>query len=258
MLCEETPTQFAADLHESFIEPSPRSPTSQGPMTKHLLRDLENLKKQVLLVGSLVEGAILKATTALLERRPELAAEVLHGDDAIDSREVMVEEECLKILALHQPVAIDLRLVIAVIKINNDLERIGDLAVNIAERAIFLAARPPVDFAFDFAAMSLKTRNMLKQALDAFVNLDSSLAQQVCAADYEVDEMNRRIYPSVHEAIRRQPDRLEDLLHLLSVSRYLERIADHATNIAEDVIYLNEGEIVRHRAKGFRAKKEGT
>jgi hypothetical protein len=136
-------------------------------MTKHLLRDLENLKKQVLLLGSMVEGAILKATTALLERRPELALEVLHGDDAIDAREVAIEEECLKILALHQPVAVDLRYIVTMLKVNNDLERMGDLAGNIAGRAADLLKHDPIRFPPEFTSMVDAVRRMVHDSLDA-------------------------------------------------------------------------------------------
>jgi phosphate transport system protein len=216
-------------------------------MTKHLLRDLENLKKQVLRVGSLVEGAILKATTALLERRPELAAEVLHGDDAIDSREVMVEEECLKILALHQPVAIDLRYIVTVLKVNNDLERMGDLAGNIAARAQDLLEYDPVRFPPEFSIMVQTVRTMVHDALDALIQSDVVISRRVLAADDVVDQIHRQMFREMQTIARKNPDNMEAPISVLSASRYLERIADQCTNIAEDVIFLVEGEIVRHR-----------
>jgi phosphate transport system protein len=168
---------------------------------------------------------------------------------------VYLEEECLKILALHQPVAIDLRFVIAVLKINNDLERIGDLAVNIAERALFLTSQKPVDIPFDFMGMSEKTKIMLKMSLDALVNMDAKMAHDVCALDDGVDAINRRMYQQVQEGILENPEQIGSLIHCLSTSRHLERIADHATNIAEDVIYMVAGEIVRHKAEDFRPDK---
>jgi len=218
-------------------------------MTKHLLRDLEHLKKQVLLVGSMVEGAILKATIALLERRPELAAEVLHGDDAIDAREVMVEEECLKILALHQPVAIDLRYIVTILKVNNDLERMGDLAGNIAARAEDLLKYAPVRFPPEFATMVQTVRTMVHDALDTLVQSNVTLARRVLAADDVVDQIHRQMFREMQALAKKDPENMEAPISALSVSRYLERIADQCTNIAEDVIFLVEGEIVRHRRR---------
>lgn len=162
-----------------------------------------------------------------------------------------VEEDCLKILALHQPVAIDLRYIISVLKINNDLERTGDLAVNIAERAAFLATQERLEIPFDFSGMAEKAQSMLKRSLDALVKMDADLAREVCASGDEVDAINRDMYIQVQEGIRKHPKRLECLVHILSVSRHLERVADLATNIAEDVIYVIKGEIVRHRTEDY-------
>ena len=221
-------------------------------MTMHMQREIEKLKKLVLSLGAEVEENVHKAVQALQARDHALAEKIIAGDAAVDKFEVYLEEECLKILALHQPVAIDLRFVIAVLKINNDLERIGDLAVNIAERATYLATREPVEIPFDFVGMANKTKLMLKKSLDALVNMDSREAWEVCAMDDEVDGINRQMYEQVQEGIRRRPDQMESLIHCLSTSRHLERIADHATNIAEDVIYMVAGEIVRHKAEDFR------
>lgn len=225
------------------------APHTAHAMTKHLLRDLEHLKKQILLVGSMVEGAILKATTALLERRPQLATEVLQGDDAIDTREVMVEEECLKILALHQPVAIDLRYIVTALKVNNDLERMGDLARNIAGRAADLLKLEPIRLPAEFATMVVAVRGMVRDSLDALVNSDVDLARRVLAADETVDEVHRQMFREMQTVARQKPDCIEAAINVLSASRNLERIADQCTNIAEDVIFLVEGEIVRHRRK---------
>jgi len=221
-------------------------------MPKHLQREIENLKKMVLSLGARVESSVRDAIRSLVERDGELARRVIEEDFEIDHAEVLVEEECLKILALHQPVAIDLRFIVAVLKINNDLERVGDLAVNIAERSVFLSNQPPVDIDFDFAGMANQARRMLKRSLDALVNLSVDDAHQVCADDDDIDAMNRQMYLRVREAIRDNPDRIESLIHLLSASRHLERIADHATNIAEDVIYMIEGEIVRHKTEDYK------
>lgn len=218
-------------------------------MAKHLQREIGDLKKRILHLGTVVEESLQKAVKALRRRDDALARSVIDTDPDIDEMEVRVEEECLKVLALHQPVAIDLRFIVAVLKINSDLERIGDLAVNVAERAVFLASRDPVDIPFDFAGMAWKAQAMLKKSLDALVNLDVDLARRVRAADDDVDAMNRQMYRQVEQGIREHPDRLESLIQLLSASRHLERVADHATNIAEDVIYMLEGEIVRHKTE---------
>jgi len=215
-------------------------------MPKHLQNAIENLKKMVLSLSATVEESVHKTMTSIIERDVALAREIIEKDEEIDRREVELEEECLKILALHQPVAIDLRFIIAVLKINNDLERIGDEAVNIAERADYLASRRRVDIAFDFSVMADKVQSMLKKSLDSLVRLDSKMAGEVCAQDDEVDKMYHEVYDKVKDAIRRQPEDLGSLIHILGIARHLERIADHATNIAEDVIYMIEGMIARH------------
>ena len=224
-------------------------------MPKHLQHALDKLKRSIFSLSGMVEESVRDAVRALDTRDSRLAQKVIDADLEIDHAEVDVEEEGLKILALHQPVAIDLRFIVAVLKINNDLERIGDLAVNIAERAQFLATHEKVDIPFDFAGMAEKAQAMVKQSLDALVNLDAGAALAVCAADDEVDAMNRQMYLQVGEGIREHPDQVESLTHLLSVSRHLERIADHATNIAEDVIYMVRGEIVRHQAEQYRTEE---
>jgi phosphate transport system protein len=207
---------------------------------------MEGLKRQLLSLCALVEEQVDVAVRALAACDADMAVAVKERDAEVDRREVEIEEECLKILALHQPVAIDLRLVVAVLKINNDLERIGDLAVNVARKAAALAAGPPIETPFDLPAMWEKTRLMLRDSLDAFVNRDAALAESVCARDDEVDRMKHEIRRQAESMMRTQPDRLQWFLRLLAVTRNLERIADHATNIAEDVIYLIDGRIVRH------------
>ncbi len=221
-------------------------------MTKHFQREIEKLKKMILSVGTLAEEAVWKAVKAVEDRDASLASTVIGKDHEIDQIEVDVEEECLKVLALHQPVAADLRFIVAVIKINSDLERIGDLAVNIAEQAVPLASRERLDFPFDMHGMAEKAQSMLRRSLDALVNYDAKLALQVCGSDDEVDAMNREMYGKIQNSIRRKPEQIEQFIHLLTVSRNLERIADHATNIAEDVIYAAEGAIVRHKAEKYR------
>lgn len=220
-------------------------------MSQHLQREIEKLKRLILSLTAVVEDRVRQAVKSVKERNEDIAQKVISGDMEIDQREVDIEEECLKLLALHQPVAADLRFIVAVLKINNDLERISDLAVNIAERAAYLARQPKIDVPFDFPLMAEKAQTMLRMSLDALVNWQPSLAMEVCAMDDEVDAINRDMYNQVKDEIRQHPENLDSLIHLLSVSRHLERIADHATNVAEDVIYMVEGKIVRHRAEDY-------
>jgi phosphate transport system protein len=215
-------------------------------MSKHLRRDLANLGKQLLDVGTLVEEAVNRAITALTERKPELVAEVIANDDVIDEREVAIEEECLKILALHQPVARDLRFVVGAMKVNNDLERMGDQAVNIAERAAYLAKEPPLGVPLDFNRMADVVRAMVRSSLDAHVNEDTELARSIGKMDDEVDDVHREMFAVLQERMRGDEGTVERAVAYLSASRDLERIADLATNIAEDVVFMVEGEVIRH------------
>lgn len=215
-------------------------------MTKHLVKELDNIKKRILSLGSLVEERVRMAVKAATERDVDLAKKVVKTDHEVDEFEVEIEEECLKVLALHQPVAVDLRFLIAVIKINNDLERIGDQAVNIAQRTDVIAKHDDKEFFFDFVNMAEKAQAMLRMSLDALVNLDEDLAFKVLTLDDEVDQIKKDAYDVIKKAMKGNPDRLGYLINLLLISRHLERLADHATNIAEEVIYLIEGEIVRH------------
>ncbi|HEY9686981.1 MAG TPA: phosphate signaling complex protein PhoU [Coleofasciculaceae cyanobacterium] len=217
-------------------------------MTRHLDREIERLKDKITDLSRIAEERVQQAVTSLEERDAALARSVIEGDEEIDHMEVEVEEDCLKILALHQPVANDLRFIIAILKINNDLERICDLAANIAERAMYLTQHAKIGIPFDLLGMARKVQIMLRDSLESLVNQDTDLARKVCGADQEVDVMHRDIYERVEAAMREQPDSLGYLITLLIAARHLERIADHATNIAEDVLYLVEGEIQRHQA----------
>ncbi len=219
-------------------------------MSVHLQREIERVKKSILALCAIVEDQVQLAVRSLLERDLALGHTVEDRDNDIDHREVEIEEECLKILALHQPVAIDLRFIVAAMKINNDLERIGDLAVNIARKATSFIEETQMTIPCDIAGMWDKTQSMLRDSIDAMVNMNSSLALAVCRRDDEVDQIKRDIRVSVEEQIRREPENVRPLMRLLAVSRNLERIADCATNIAEDVIYLSEGRIVRHGQNG--------
>jgi phosphate transport system protein len=215
-------------------------------MSVHLQREIERVKKNILALCAIVEDQVQSSVRALLERDVDLAQKVEQRDDEIDHREVEIEEECLKILALHQPVASDLRFIIAAMKINNDMERIGDLAVNIARKAVSFAGEPYMEISFDIAGMWEKTHAMLRDSLDALVNMDGALAADVCRRDDEVDKIKHDIRVGAEEQIRREPEKVRPLMRLLAVSRNLERIADCATNIAEDVIYMSQGRIIRH------------
>ncbi|MFM1904156.1 MAG: hypothetical protein RLZZ440_2056 [Planctomycetota bacterium] len=217
-------------------------------MTRHIERQIEGLKERILRVGTLVEEAISKAITALINRDVPLAQRVMANDEEIDRMEVEVEEECLKILALYQPVAADLRFVVAVLKINNDLERMGDLAKNIAKRVAQLKGQE-FDLPPEIRSMAMQAQEMVKQCLDAVVRGDPVLARQVREEDDVVDDGRQRIQRRVMAGIKADPENAESLLRINSVSKHIERIADMATNIAEDVVYMVEGDIVRHRSE---------
>lgn len=216
-------------------------------MSKNLESEIESLKKKILSICAIVEENVRDSIKSLVHRDTALATKVIDTDEEIDALEVMLEEECLKTLALYQPVAKDLRFIIAVFNINNDLERIGDLAVNIAERALSLASCSKIDIPFDYTQMAEKVLHMVKNSLDSLVDMDPELARQVCEEDNEVDIINREAYTKVQERIRQYPERVDCLIQFPAISSELERIADHATNIAEEVIYLAKGEIVRHK-----------
>jgi phosphate transport system protein len=220
-------------------------------MAKHLERDLDNLQRDLLALAGLVESAIHKAIQAMQDRDVALAREVIAGDSQIDAEENHIDEECLKVLALHQPVAVDLRRIIAALLISTDLERMGDLAEEIAERALELARPPLLPIPQKLQRMTDLTTMMVRQSLDSFVNLDTPAAQTVMRLDDEVDRYNEDIIAELVQTMKEAPELVEPGLSLFSATRHLERIADHATNIAEDVVYLVEGEIVRHRPHPF-------
>ncbi len=216
-------------------------------MTLHFQREVEKLKKMILNEAASVEDGLKKAIKALQDRDETLAQEVKDSDDVIDQMEIDVEEEGLKILALHQPVAIDLRFIISVIKINNDLERIGDLTANIAARTKQMGRYPQLTISDDIYRMAEIAMAMVKDSLDALVNMDAALAEKVCAADEQVDDLHKRMFGYVESEITNNVEQIDFYLQQLGVSRYLERIADHATNIAEDVMYMVSGKISRHK-----------
>jgi phosphate transport system protein len=220
-------------------------------MAKHLEIEIKHLKRRILAIGDIVLEAIQKSLTALQDRNPGIAREVIEIDRRIDRAEVEVEEECLKLLALYQPVAEDLRLIAAVLKINNDLERMGDEAVNISEHALVLAYDDPIPLPPRLNDLAQAAMRMVRECLEAFVTADSEAARRICVEDDVADDYNREVIDAVWDLMEASPDNIERGTHVFSASRHLERIADHATNIAEDVVYMVEGKIIRHRAESF-------
>ena len=216
-------------------------------MPNILQNEVAKLENRLLTLAACAEESIHRAVRAMVERDRELARQVVLADAEIDSMEVDLEEEGLKVLALHRPVAGDLRFIVAVLKFNNDLERIGDMGTSIARQALVVAGRPDVAVPFDVQAMAQKAVIMLRQALDALVRADVDLARRVHAADKEVDAAHEANTAGIEAAIARCVSGTACYLAYLAVSRSLERVADHAKNIADDVIYMLEGDIVRHR-----------
>ncbi|MCY2965033.1 MAG: phosphate signaling complex protein PhoU [Planctomycetota bacterium] len=221
-------------------------------MSIHLNRELDTLHQHIMQMCAAVEQLVHKAVEDL--SRPDVAVseQLVAADDEIDRWDVRIEEECLKILALHQPVAENLRRVTAVMKIAWELERVADVAVNIAERAAGLAEGPEIAIPEKLTHMSMVAVDMLRLSLDAFVQKDSRLARDVCRQDDLVDSLNREIIDELLVMMKRSPELVDPAVQLFSASRHIERVADHATNIAEDVVYLVEGEIIRHRAEFWK------
>jgi phosphate transport system protein len=224
-----------------------RQPRVKATMPTHFARELDILQHDLLALASLVESSVHKATRALQTRDAALAREVIAGDGQIDREDNHINEECLKLLALYQPVASDLRRIVAAMMITTDLERMGDLAEDIAERALALPPHTALPIPDKLQRMADLTTTMVRQALDSFVNLEQGQAERVMRMDDEVDRYNSEIIRELIGAMQSAPELVEPCLSLFSATRHLERIADHATNIAEDVIYLISGELVRHR-----------
>ena len=216
-------------------------------MNVHLQREVEKLKKKILDYSAHVESSLHKAIKSLQERDVELAKQVIEYDDELDQLEVENEEDCLKILALHTPVANDLRFIIAVLKINNDLERIADQAANIASRVSALCKYDSWVMPVELNLLVEKSQAMLKKSLEALINLDVNKAKEVIVQDDEVDELHSKMYKIMEDMIRQNPEKIDCFINILTVSRNLERVADLVTNIAEDIIYMVKGVIVRHK-----------
>jgi phosphate transport system protein len=215
-------------------------------MQRHFHEELEALKQTLLAMGALVEDQIRRVMRALVERDDALAREVIERDRRVNTYDVEVDEQCVELLALHQPAAGDLRFITTAMKIVTDLERIGDQAVNIAQRAIELGREPQLKPYIDLPRMAEYAQRMVKESLDAFVSRDTALARHVCAADAEVDAIKEQIFRELLTFMMQDPHTIPRAIRLIFISRFLERVADHATNIAEMVIYLVEGKMVRH------------
>ena len=224
-------------------------------MTRHFLNALDDLNRDVLSMGGAVEAAVARAVRALLARDVAGAEAVIEGDRDVNLQELKIDEECLRILALYQPTARDLRFVTAVMKITNDLERVGDHAVNIAGCVMELAGQPPLPPAGDVPRLAALATGMLREALDAFVRRDADTARRLVRRDDEVDELNRKLFADLMAMMIRDPTAIQRAMTLILVGRNLERVADLATNVAEEVVFIAEARIIKHHAEEHAAAK---
>jgi phosphate transport system protein len=216
-------------------------------MSKHLENDLEKLKKDILQIGTMVEETVEKAMRAFRKGDVETSKKIIETDEIINAKEVEVEEECLKLLALYQPVAQDLRFITTVIKINNDLERMGDISVKIAKRTISLSKELPIDIPEQLTQMTRITKSMVKDSLNAFFNKDASHSREICQRDDQVDKLHKETIRLLREKMQEDGKNIDQYLDMVTATKGIERIADLATNIAQDVVYMVEGEIIRHQ-----------
>ncbi len=215
-------------------------------MPRHFHEELEALKQTLLAMGGLVEDQIRRVMKALLERDDAMAQEVIERDRQVNTYDVEVDEQCVSLLALYQPAAGDLRFITTAMKIVTDLERIGDQAVNIAQRVLELNREPQLKPYIDLPRMAEQAQRMVKESLDAFVARDTALARQVCGEDSEVDLLKEQIFRELLTFMMEDPRTIPRAIRLILISRFIERVADHATNIGEMVVYLVEGKMVRH------------
>jgi phosphate transport system protein len=215
-------------------------------MQRHFHEELEALKQTLLAMGGLVEDQIQRVMQALLEHDDALAREVVERDRQVNAYDVEVDEQCVQLLALHQPAARDLRFITTALKIVTDLERIGDQAVNIAQRAIELNREPQLKPYIDLPRMATLAQGMVKGSLDAFVTQDTALARRVCSEDSQVDALKEQVFRELLTFMMEDARTVPRAIRLILISRFLERVADHATNIAEMVVYLVDGKFVRH------------
>lgn len=216
-------------------------------MERHFDQQLGTLRKNLIQMASMIETAIANAVKSLIERNSDLARLVVQSDEQVDALELEIDKQCVDLLALRQPLAIDLRFITSSIKITNNLERMGDLAVNIAERVIPLSQEPQLKPLIDIPRMATITQTMVKDSIDAFVNRDTELARSVYQRDSTVDAMNDQIFRELLTYMMQDPANITRAVHLILISRHLERIADHSTNIAEEVVYIVKAKVVKHR-----------
>jgi len=216
-------------------------------MAIHLEKATKKLTGELIQLSSLVEESVRLSINSLVERDIDLAKRVIKNDEIIDQKEIDIEEECLKIFALHQPVAIDLRRIVTILKINNDLERIGDLAQNISKSVIRILSASIFIEGFDIGAICGSVQLMVKMSIDSISSVNINKAKKILKMDDEVDEQNSVLYDEMIEKIKETPENVKTLIQYIHIIRHLERIADHTTNIAEDIIYMINGEIVRHQ-----------
>ena len=221
---------------------------SEQQRVRHFQSELEQLKARLLEMGGLAEEQVRLAVRGLVERDRALIDRVIGGDAPLNALHIEVDNRCFTLLALYQPMAVDLRAIVAAVKINTDLERVGDLAINIAEAARQYAAHPPVKKLIDIPRMAAIAQGMLRDALDAFVRRDTTLAQHVLDEDDALDTLKTQIFRELLTYMLQDPGTIEPALDLILVSRHLERIGDHATNVAEDVIFMVSAKDVRHHA----------
>ena len=224
-------------------------------MERHFDEELNALRESLIHMCSLSEEAIAKATKALVDRNVELAEEVIRQDNAINELEVEIDKQCLRLFALRQPIAIDLRFISSAMKINNQLERIGDEAVNIAERALGLIKEPRLKPLIDIPRLAVMAQEMVKDSVSSFINRDADLARSVCKHDDEVDDLNNQIFRELLTYMMEDQAAISRAIRLIFTGRHLERIADHATNIAEDVIYMVLGSDIRHHMDNRKKEK---
>src|SRR4051794_7606786 len=218
------------------------------PIVRHFQEELEQLKTRLLEMGGLAEDRVRAAVEGLVRRDPEHVARVLEGDRPINQLHIEIDSRCFKLLALHQPMAVDLRAIVSAVKINTDLERVGDLAINIAEAVRRYMRHPPVKELIDIPRMAVLAQSMLRDALDAYVRRDIALAQNVLNQDDELDMLKTQVFRELLTYMLQDPTTIEPALDLILISRHLERIGDHATNVAEDVIFMVSARDVRHHA----------
>ncbi len=228
-----------------------------GTQLRHFEQELEQLKNKLLAMSTLVESAIHRSITAVVQKDRKLAEEVLRSERRVNQMEIEIDDQAISLLALQQPMAGDLRLITSAIKINTDLERMGDLAVNIAQRALALVDEPMVQPPIDIPYLAGLVQSMVRKALDAFVAKDADLAGNVLASDDAVDDLRTAFFHELISFMQRKPGNITQGLSLLSIVRNLERIADHSTNLAEDVLFYVQGVDVRHHSESFPGRAAG-